>query len=60
MSPEVEEYFDIVRRSLQRGKRLAEMQIPPIVGNDKARDYVDIFVHCIDQLQRLKNELTKK
>ncbi len=58
LGPEVAERLDVVRRSLERGKRLAEYRVLPITGNTGDKCYIDIFVHCLDELVLLKKALS--
>lgn len=47
----VDEQFDVVRRSLQRGLGMAQESHP---------EFVDIFQHSLDELDRLKRQVDKE
>lgn len=47
----VDEQFDVVRRSLQRGLGMAQESYP---------EFVDIFQHSLDELDRLKRQVDKE
>lgn len=47
LTPEQEERLEIIRRSAERGKRLAEEY-------SWNGTYLDIFVHILDELARIK------
>ena len=45
---DVTEQFNIIRRALERGKKRAE-------DGCVASESLDVFIHCLDELQRLRN-----
>lgn len=55
MTPEAAERLEVLRRVLERGKRLAEERLPTTIVRDSS--YLDLFVHALDELALLKKAL---
>lgn len=57
MTPYVEEQLEVLRRIAERGKAFAETNEQYAYGDYTHDKYIDLFVHLLDELKRLKNEL---
>lgn len=52
---DISEQLEILRRIAERGKKLAESSYRAIDRLDLDSDFIDIFVHILDEIKRTKN-----
>lgn len=55
LNPEQEERFENLRRTAERGKEEAEFRESDKGYRDGYSTFIDIFVHLLDEISRIKN-----